>query len=433
MATSSTPTVILDFSSLDSALGTDVGRTNEAVQTAAADVTGDPVERAHLVASYNTAMGKLREENKGPGIMSSAENALASRLQSYFVERAMTEAPNAAQPVPGQVLEVKFDNLDVFGWLPTGLKTIFKVKPHPWIMPASQAQPIGNRFRAALFSDWGTGLYGAPHITKSIQNDAAGFDMMMHLGDTYYSGGDNEIRDRLMEAFPHGRPDVIRLALNGNHEMYSGGKGYFSAALPFLSQASSCFAYQNDHWLLVGLDTAYIDHNLDEPDKNGVNKTNQVAWLKGLVDAAGARKVILFSHHQPFSQLDKQGPKIVAAMGHDLLQRIHAWFFGHEHRCVIYQPHDSFGLKARCIGHGGFPEFRTRFSGPSSDDYRWISLAKNDNAPAAVVLDGANKFIDDNGARYSPHGYVTLRFNGSECIEDYFDAGGTRLRDSEVL
>jgi len=32
----------------------------------------------------------------------------------------------------------------------------------------------------------------------------------------------------------------------------------------------------------------------------------QVAWLKSIVDAAGARKLLLFSHHQPFSQLDAQ-------------------------------------------------------------------------------------------------------------------------------
>jgi Calcineurin-like phosphoesterase len=429
----STPTVLLDFSSLDAALASDSGRTVEAVQNAAADVTTDPVERAHLVASYNTAMGKLREENKGPGIMSSAENALASRLQSYLVERAVTEAPGAVRPTPGQVLEVKFDNLDVFGWLPTGLKTVFKTKPHPWLMPAPAAESIGDKFRVALFSDWGTGLYGAPHIATSIQTDAAGFNMMLHLGDTYYSGGDKEIQNRLMDVFPQAAAAVIRRALNGNHEMYSGGKGYFGAALPFFNQKSSCFAFQNANWLLVGLDTAYIDHNLDEPDRNGVNKTNQVEWLKGLVNAAGNRKVALFSHHQPFSQLDKQGPKIVSAMGDDLLQRVHAWFWGHEHRCVLYQPHAKYGFKGRCIGHGGFPEFRDRFNGTGPDAYRWVSLPKNDNAPAAEVLDGANKFIDDNGARYVPHGYVTLQFDGGNCREDYFDAAGERLRDSETL
>jgi hypothetical protein len=431
----SAPSVIMDFSSLDAALGSDAGRTRETVQNAAADVTEDPVERAQMVASFNVAMGKLREENKGPGVMSSAENALASRLQSYLVQRAMAEAPGAVQPVPGQVLEVKFDSRDIFGWLPTGLKTVLKVKPHAWIPPAPTAETIDKKFRVALFSDWGTGLYGAPHISKSIQNDATGFNMMMHLGDTYYSGGDDEIKSRLMEAFPKRGSGVIRRALNGNHEMYSGGEGYFKTALPFLQQPASCFAYQNSRWLLIGLDTAYIDHALDQPDKNGVNMTDQVAWITRLVEQAGNRKVILFSHHQPFSQLDKPGPKIVNAMGDALLQRIYAWFWGHEHRCVLYQPHETFGLKGRCIGHGGFPEFRDSFDdadrGP--DGYRWVSLASKDTAPAAEVLDGANKFIDDDGARYSPHGYVVLTFNDDECVEDYFDAVGEKLRDSGVL
>lgn len=424
--------VILDFSSLDDKLNRNAGRTQEAVQIAAQHVSDDPVERAHMVASFNTAMGKLREENK-PGVMSSAENALASRLQTYLVQRAMSEAPESAQPVPGQVLEVKFDNLDVLGWLPTGLKTIFKVKPHAWMPPAREAQPIGDNFRIALFSDWATGLYGSPHIVNSIQSDATGFDMMLHLGDTYYSGDDKEIQRLLMDKFPVGRDGIIRRALNGNHEMYSGGKGYFSAALPFLKQSSSCVAFQNTHWLLVGLDTAYVDANLDERDKNGSLKTDQVQWLQQLIDSADKRKVILFSHHQPFSQLDKQGPKIVSSLGDALLQRVHAWYWGHEHRCVIYQPHVTYGLKGRCIGHGGFPEFRDVLDGKKPDAYRWVTLDRNEKAPGADVLDGSNKFIDDRGERYSPHGYVTLQFKGAECREEYFDAAGEDLKHGSAL
>jgi hypothetical protein len=183
------------------------------------------------------------------------------------------------------------------------------------------------------------------------------------------------------------------------------------------------------------LDTAYIDHNLDEKDKSGVNKTNQVEWLKQIVQSAGSgRKVILFSHHQPFSQLDSQGPKVVAAMGEDLLHRIHAWFWGHEHRCVIYSAHDNFGFKGRCIGHGGFPGFRDRFNGGVGPDaYRWVNLPKNDDAPAAEVLDGANKFIKNEESRYSPHGYVTLDFNGDECVENYFAADAELLRGPQKL
>jgi hypothetical protein len=40
-----------------------------------------------------------------------------------------------------------------------------------------------------------------------------------------------------------------------------------------------------------------------------------VAWLKRIVTAAGSqRKLILFSHHQPFSQLDAQGPNLQVAL-----------------------------------------------------------------------------------------------------------------------
>jgi predicted phosphodiesterase len=377
-------------------------------------------------------MGKLREEDKGPGVLSSTENALASRLQSYFIERALTESPGAAVPVSGEILEVKFDNLDIVGWLPAGLKALFKVKPHPWMTPAPVAEPIGNQFRVALFSDWGTGLYGAPVIRASIERDA-GFQLLMHLGDTYYSGTDREIKERLVDVFPTVKPGVIRRSLNGNHEMYSGGKGYFDAALPFLKQGASCFAYQNSRWLLVGLDTAYVDHNLDEQDKHGANKTNQVEWLKQIVNAGNGRRVILFSHHQPFSQLDSQGPKVVAAMGDELLTHIHAWFWGHEHRCVVYSTHAKFGFKGRCIGHGGFPAFRDTLPSPGTDAYQWQSLPQNEDAPAAEVLDGPNKFIKGEESRYSPHGYVTLEFNGDECVESYFAADAEKLRDPEKL
>jgi hypothetical protein len=264
--------------------------------------------------------------------------------------------------------------------------------------------------------------------------------MMMHLGDTYYSGGDDEIRTRLLDAFPQASDSVIRRALNGNHEMYSGGKGYFAAALPFLKQSASCFAYQNAHWLLIGLDTAYVDHALDGVDKSGVNRTGQVAWMTKIIQKAGNRKVILFSHHQPYSQLDKQGPKLVQGMGDPLLERIYAWYWGHEHRCVIYKPHSKYGLRGRCIGHGGFPEFRDTFDGNGRGpaEYRWVTLppkqiSADDTVPSAEVLDGANKFIDDRGERYSPHGYVVLQFDGNECGEDYFDAAGRRLRDLSSL
>ena len=79
-----------------------------------------------------------------------------------------------------------------------------------------------------------------------------------------------------------------------------------------------------------------------------------------IVKQAGEpRKVVLFSHQQLFSRLDNQGPKLQTALKH-LLERgaITAWYWGHEHQCVIYDPHPKWGLLGRCLGNGGIPEAR---------------------------------------------------------------------------
>jgi hypothetical protein len=154
-----------------------------------------------------------------------------------------------------------------------------------------------------MAGDWGTGLYGAPKIADEIKKQGP-FDLLMHLGDVYYSGTEEEVQERFLDIWPASAGKINR-ALNSNHEMYSGGFAYFDLALPAFGQESSYFAFQNTHWLLVGLDTAYVDHDMDN---------EQVAWLKVVVSQAGDRKVLLFSHQQLFSRLDNQGPKLVTAL-----------------------------------------------------------------------------------------------------------------------
>ena len=59
---------------------------------------------------------------------------------------------------------------------------------------------------------------------------------------------------------------------------------------------------------------------------------------------------------------DDQGPKLRIALA-DLLntQRIHAWFWGHEHRLVLYDPHPSGVSKAVVSGTEASPGFETIF------------------------------------------------------------------------
>ena len=59
----------------------------------------------------------------------------------------------------------------------------------------------------------------------------------MHLGDVYYSGTEKEVEERFLKVWPTEAATINR-ALNGNHEMYSGGFGYFKLILPAFGQAA---------------------------------------------------------------------------------------------------------------------------------------------------------------------------------------------------
>ncbi len=395
---------------------------HDTVDAAATAVAGgDPAERAHLIAQWHQAIADLEAADHGTGILSTPQNALASRVQTLLARNAAatgkieTVIPtrqvktDAGTSDALETVQVKFDNNDLIGWLGTGLLIIFKPEKAPWLEPPAIPEAIPDDVTLALFSDWGTGLYGAPVIANTIRK-LPRCDIALHLGDTYYSGTGDEVTDRLTGDWPV-RPGTLNRALNGNHEMYSGGQGYFAALSSFFKQSSSCFAMQNASWLILGLDTAYNDFDLDQ---------SQVDWATKLIAAAGVRKVILCSHHQPFSTLDAQGPNLQAALGPLLdQQRITAWFFGHEHRLMVYEPHHKWGVKARCIGHGGFPAFRDTDIGAGGNIYKWIHMHSRPYAPEALLLDGPNFWVTADPNQYSPHGYVFLELKGSTAWETY--------------
>jgi hypothetical protein len=240
----------------------------------------------------------------------------------------------------------------------------------------------------------------------------------MHLGDVYYSGEDSEMKTRFLDMWPNVQGALSR-GLNGNHEMYTGGKAYFDAALRHFRQPASYFALQNNHWLLACLDTAYADHDL---------AGDQASWLTNLIAQAGDRKVLLFSHHQPFSLMDIQGPKLVQKLQMHLTGgRIYAWYWGHEHHCVVYDPHPTWGLRGRCIGHSGFPEFRKTDWGPAPALLTWHRMNETSDSPGGSVLDGRNEYIEGHETEYVPHGYVTLEFENSTVTEIMHQANGTPI------
>jgi hypothetical protein len=180
-------------------------------------------------------------------------------------------------------------------------------------------------------------------------------------------------------------------------------------------------------------------HGLYEHSLNN----EQAGWLTLLLHDPGRsrKKLVLLSHHQPFALLDAQGPNIVSALRLLLnAGRIHAWYWGHEHRCVIYDRHPDWNVAGRCIGHGGYPYFRDkaqligrngqRQNGENGSLwYRMDGTALSADAskipgglkiPASIVLDGPNPYLEDRADDYGPHGYVTLMFEGDRLFETYY-------------
>jgi calcineurin-like phosphoesterase family protein len=379
-----------------------------------------------LEARHDEIVRRLSEETERVG-SSDVLIAVPDRDVSLMQSELARQAEARREGLPSHALEAKFGTGrtggDWWGWLKSTFNWVDQGAYHDIVRP-SNAIPLdlNDRFRIAMFGDWGTDMYGAPEIVAQIRKQGP-FDLLLHLGDVYYAGTVDEVQERLIDPWPK---DVARWSrtLNGNHEMYSGGYGYFDGALKALDQPSSYFAFQNQHWLLVGLDTAYVDHDMD---------VKQVGWLNTLVSAAGRRKVVLFSHQQLFSRLDQQGPKLHKALLHLLNSRIiTAWYWGHEHQCVLYDRHPAYGLTARCLGNGGIPEPRKKqvksaVTESSVGGLTWKRLAATEESPSCLVLDGPNRFVEGEEEKFGPHGFMTLEFNGPTLHERVYHADGVLL------
>lgn len=386
-------------------------------------------------ARYAQIMERLRQETShaGSNIMITVQDREVSILQSELARQAAE-----GRTLDSGGLEAKFGTGffggDWFGWIRSVFDHVDRRQAHPMARPSTATpEPIPDVATIAMTADWGTGLYGAPKIAEQMRK-VGGYELLMHLGDVYYSGTEEEVQERFLDMWPRDAGKRT-IAVNSNHEMYSGGFGYFKLALPAISQKSSYLAFENTHWLLVVLDTAYVDHDMDN---------EQVAWLNLVLKQSReanngqAKKLVLFSHQQPFSRLDHQGPKLQNALRHLLsAHAITVWYWGHEHQCVIYDKHPAWGLLGRCLGNGGIPEVRKDEvkNAPTEktvEGVMWKRMAATNESPSCLALDGPNPDIVGEAQKFVPHGYMTLELNGPTLIERVHLANGKEILENQV-
>jgi hypothetical protein len=281
---------------------------------------------------------------------------------------------------------------------------------------------IPDQITIALVGDWGAHNDAARAVANQIT--AKHPDIVIHLGDIYYAGQRNEAEEAL-KMWPLADPTTgaipprTSFALNGNHEMFSGGRPYFETVLPAFGQPASYFGFRNSKWQILAFDSAYVEHRLLPPDEatDDAGLHSQWNWL---VDKMRNSKLptILLSHHEPvsaFAQEHSDGTKLrsdfqkfIAASGRDVF----GWFFGHEHRCTIYDD-PKVPYFGRLIGNGCIPH-----TAPPADQ-----------KPESGCVSFAKMNFAKNANRDAMSGFALLKFDGGRIDIKYINEDGSQFTE----
>ncbi len=321
------------------------------------------------------------------------------------------------------------------------------------------APPRDGALRIAIAADWGTGTLESETVAENMK--ACSPHYTVHLGDVYYMGDVPEINENCLghctKKYRGVRWPVQdclgSFALMGNHEMYSGGEGYFRDFISTLGllnpegtvndpQSASYFCLETEHWIVLGLDTGY--HSAGFPALAPIPLINSIpflnvnarldekmlTWLQQTIDTlkatGSARKsILLLTHHQPVSSFQHSFAKPAQQLAQLSFfnEREFVWLYGHEHRLTLYKKQtiaNSLTVHPRCIGHGGMPVSTTHLSKPNSNILYYDSREHPIDSGNPQIMVGYN-------------GHVVLIFKDSAMTIEYRDILNNDLLLSETF
>jgi Calcineurin-like phosphoesterase len=331
------------------------------------------------------------------------------------------------QPAHGPTKRRIFDPFSISdpGWVSSlvamGIRKF--QSPHEFNRDPAPAVEMNDRCRIVMVGDWGSGILRAQKTARAMRVYVeeclkSGIEChVIHLGDVYYSGWDYEVRDRFLRYWPvkpGEEEEVGSWSLNGNHDMYSGGYAYFDTLLAdarFRRQnRSSFFRLFSSHWQFLGLDTAWDDNGLKDP---------QSSWVENVV-AHNPQRTMLLTHHQLFSAYENTpdvGQVMRQKLG-DVLDagKIDAAIWGHEHRCVLHNPYGRVRY-GRLVGHGGVPVYMTQ--------------AADSPYPEPATYED-RRYIQSGLERWAYMGFAVLDLDSDRLEVRYVDENG-RLDKSETF
>ena len=298
------------------------------------------------------------------------------------------------------------------GWLLTGVSYAAQaaglLQRGQFNSTPGRAKLQGDQLKLVLMGDWGTDTASARAVMTAVKQENA--DIVIHLGDVYYSGTVAEEQSRFLPGFHSGISKAFRL--NANHEMDGGGLSFFSSLshpVFSLQQNSSFFVLEFGNWVIIGLDSAYYADGIQyKPGR--ITDQGQKNLLKEYQDRNS--RLILLSHHNPISVEGDTPLQLWVDVAESLNSQMPAyWYYGHKHAGVVYSGLSYAGLhntSARCVGHSGMPV------GRGSGFFDGDGSLKSTIEFYAHTPDAANQPQVTNG-------YIILTINGEQVTEEFYD------------
>ena len=278
-----------------------------------------------------------------------------------------------------------------------------------------------DSLKVAFVADWATGTALAKNVMRNIGDQRP--DVLIHLGDVYYSGTKDEMRDHFLDIVSEYVPaETAVYTLAGNHDLYAGGEGYYWL-IDELGQPASYFALRNEHWqiLAIGAPPEIGDPMASQTKVPSIDP-KEAEWHRHKIDTANGRKTIMLSHYQLFTASGniartlENRPMAVNPVLYetfeDRLGEIDAWLWGHEHNLAAFDPY--VGLqRGRCIGSGAMPVALLW------KPYETLeNLALPDGVDAAPVMNPDCRLSND-GDHYH-HAFAILELDGEAGSMAYF-------------
>ena len=307
----------------------------------------------------------------------------------------------------------------------------------------------------AVIGDWGTGTNAALVLLQQIaQNFQA--DVLIHLGDIYYSGlpseCDSHFTALINKAWPDAgsKPKPLVFTLDGNHDRYAGSNGGYYDLIKSLNHAAgkpqpnSYFAIRNNFWQFVAMDTSYYDSD-PSTTASGASLTRlvdqEIPWhidkirnsganVDKAVNPGGARGTVLLSHHQlySFAGLGKNAGGQMLAVNSNLVSSfstvfnlIDLWLWGHEHNLCIFEPYSNGPgqplPKGRCVGASAVPMYLAQKPVSPAN----LVVPAGVNGPPQIVKGTS---LGDNGTVFN-YCYAIMRLEGPKLSIDYYQVDST--------